>query len=144
MITLLILRRPGRHGLQREQLLSGARTHRDPVGDGVADQIIQRATGSIPCQPGVLHVALDQATALQCLANALGDLLHQCRKLDGCRCGQLTKHWLRAFDRHEYAVQEDHVKVNVQVQRRAEALNQRHPTGMACRTGETRLRQLIA
>jgi hypothetical protein len=45
------------------------------------------------------------------------------------------------FDRHEYAVQYDHVKVDVQVQRRAEALDQRHRAGVACRTGETRVLQ---
>ena len=49
----------------------------------MADLIIQRAAGSIPCQPGVLHVALDRATALKGLADALGDLLHQCHRLGG-------------------------------------------------------------
>ena len=51
----------GRYGLQREQLLSGARAHCDPVGNRVADQIIQRTFRSLRGQPGVLHVALDEA-----------------------------------------------------------------------------------
>jgi len=119
MITLPILRQPGRHGLQREQILSGERAHCNAAGDGVADQIIQCLSGSILYQPGVLQVALDPATALQCLANALGNLLQQCRKLDARRRSQMTKHRLRAFDRHVHPVEEDHVKVNVQVQRRA-------------------------
>jgi hypothetical protein len=67
--------------LQREQLLPGARADRDPVGDAVTDQIIQRAGRSIAVEPGVLHVPLDHAALLQQPANARGDLLYQCLQL---------------------------------------------------------------
>ncbi len=100
----------GRHRLQREQLLACARTHRDPVGDGVADQIIQRTAFPPRGQPGVLRVALDEA-------DARGDLLHQFGKLGGRRRGHMPKHRRRVFDSQIHPVEKDHVEVNVQVQR---------------------------
>jgi hypothetical protein len=42
------------------------------------DQVIQRARLRACGQPGVLDVALDEATAFQNLADACGDLLDQC------------------------------------------------------------------
>jgi len=68
---------PGWHRLQREELLARARPHCDPVGDQAADQIIQRTAIPLRRQPGVLHVAFDEATLLQHLADACANLLHQ-------------------------------------------------------------------
>ncbi len=56
-------------------------------------------------QPGVLNVALDQATALQCDANAGGNLLHPYGTLRGRRRRQMPKHRPRAVESQNYAVQ---------------------------------------
>lgn len=82
----LALRRPR---LQREPFMPGSRAHRDPVGDGVADQVIQRnALCRISTQPRTLGVALDQPAPLAQLADALGDVLDQCLQLDRDAFGQ--------------------------------------------------------
>jgi len=49
----------------------------------------------------------------------------------------------RTFEPHEYAIQEDHVKVDVQVQRRAEALEQGHGARVAGAAGEARRAQQV-
>ena len=70
----------------------------------MANQIIQWTFGSLRGKPGVLQVALDEATLFEHPADARGDLLQQCRKLGGRWRRQMTEHRRRAFDRHEYAV----------------------------------------
>jgi len=61
--------RPGWNRLQREQLLSHPRAYRNPVGDRMPDQVIQRAWLCPRGQPGVLAVALEETTAFQHLAH---------------------------------------------------------------------------
>ncbi len=56
---------------------TGAWTHRDPVGDGMADQVTECAAWPGGGKPGVLHVALDEAALLKQSSYALSDLLHQ-------------------------------------------------------------------
>jgi hypothetical protein len=63
--------------LQREQLLPGSRAHCNPVGDSVADQISQWTAFPVRGEPGVVHVALDQATLHQLAPDALSNQLHQ-------------------------------------------------------------------
>jgi len=70
-------RQPGRHRLQREQSLSGSGADRDPVGDRMPDQVVERAGLEITSKPRVLDVALDQATTFQHLAHLCADLLDQ-------------------------------------------------------------------
>ena len=71
----------------------------------MTDRIVQYATGPLPGQPGVLNVALDQATALQCDSTAGGNLLHPYGTLRGRRRRQMPKHRPRAVESQNYAVQ---------------------------------------
>lgn len=84
---------PGRHGLQREQLLPRPRTHGDAVRDGMPDQVIQRAGLCSGDQPGPLDGALDVATTFQHLAHLCRDLLDQLLqvvRVGGCH---MAEHW---------------------------------------------------
>ena len=65
MIAVLVSFGRGRQRLQREQLLPGARADRDPVSDGVANEVIQRPLLPGAREPGGLHVPLDDAAPLQ-------------------------------------------------------------------------------
>jgi len=107
----------------------------------VANQVIQRAALTLHGQPRVLHVALDYAPLLQHPADAGGDLLHQFMQLGACRSRHMPKHRRRPFRRQIHPIQEDHVKVDVQVQRRTEALDQRHGAGEPRGAGEASLLQ---
>lgn len=102
MITLLLSLRHGarRQHLQREQLLPGARAHRNPTGDGLTDQIIEWTSCPIAGEPSVLHVALDETTPLKLAANALGDLLYQYLQLRACGCWHMTECMLIARQVH--------------------------------------------
>ena len=53
----------------------------------------------------------------------------------------MTKHRCCIIDRPIHPIEEDHVEVNVQVQRRAKALDQRHGAGVAGGSGEACLLQ---
>ena len=113
MVTLLLSlgHRTGRQCLQREQLLPGARAHRDPVGDGMADQVIERAAWPVDSEPGVLHVALDEAALLKQSSYALSDLLHQPLQLRCGRCRHMAEYRLIAT-RHgaAYEVMPDRIE----------------------------------
>jgi hypothetical protein len=116
--------------------LPGARTHSDPVGDGVADQVIERSAWPIRSEPGVLHVALDEGALLQRSAYALSDLLHKYSQLHARGRGYMAED--RLIARHVHAIEKDHVEVHVQVQCQSEALDQRNGTGGSRGAGKVR------
>ena len=60
----------------------GPWTHRDAVGDRVAQQVIQRTSLRVCAKPGILEVAFDQAATLQRVSDACGDLLDHSWRFD--------------------------------------------------------------
>ena len=82
-------------------------------------------------QPGVLDVALDETSAFQYLADTRGDPLDESLQFVRARGCHGVEH--RRIDTigQIHAIQKQHVKVDVQVQRGAKALNQRHRAGVA-------------
>jgi hypothetical protein len=79
--------------LQCEQLLPGARADCDPLSDAVANEVIQRARLPGAGEPGVLDVALDEATPLQHSPDAFGNLLHQELQLRAGGRWHVPEHW---------------------------------------------------
>jgi hypothetical protein len=113
MIPLLVSHiLPGRLRLQREQLLPGPRTDRYAIGDGMSDQIIQRASFTVTGQPRILNVAFDDAAALQQSTNARGDLLDQSLQLGPGRPWHMTEHGRGTVDRQVHAIGQNHVALS--------------------------------
>jgi hypothetical protein len=111
----------GRQGLQREDLPSGARPHRDAVGDRVREQGLHRlrVEGELG-KARAFGIALEQTLAFQKTAHAAGDVLRERAEL-GAR-GRLhpaererALGALGALDVHP--VEERHVEVHVEVER---------------------------
>lgn len=126
----------GRHRLQREQLLTGPGAHGNAAGDRVPDQIIERASFGNVRKPRAVHVAFDQALLLQGASDALCDVFDEDLKVLWAGLWHRPEYRLPDLIDHVYAIQEQHVKVNVQVECGAEALNQRHCAGAARGAGE--------
>jgi PAS domain S-box-containing protein len=87
-----------------------------------------------PAAPrAALDVALDQTALLEHLADAGRDLLEQPLQLVRIRCGHGAELGRIGASVYIHAIQEQHVKVHVQIQCRAEALHQRY--GADCAGG---------
>jgi hypothetical protein len=97
----------------------------------VPDQVIQRTGLSASGQPGVLDIALDQAATFQHLADTRSDLLEMPLQLVRAGGRHVAERGRLGAVGQIHPVQEQHVKVHVQVQRRAEALHDRHRAGVA-------------
>jgi hypothetical protein len=106
----------GVHGLQGEQLLTGPGTHGDAVGDGVADQVIQWAGFREVGKPRVLHVALDDTAALQRSPDALGNLLDEDLQILYTGLWHMAEHRLPGLVDQVHPIQQQHVKVDVQIE----------------------------
>jgi hypothetical protein len=102
----------------------------------VTQQVIQRAGLCVCGQPRVLDVALDQAATFQHPANTRGDLLDQPLQLVRTGGSHMAEHRYAGAIGQIHPVQEQHVEVHVQVQRRAETLHQCHRAGLAGGAGE--------
>jgi hypothetical protein len=112
------------HRLEGERLLSGTRSHRHTVRDRVTDEIVHRsAARGIEREVARLAVALEPPPALERSADPFGDPREQHSELVRARRADAPKH-RRARVEEIGAVEEQRVAVQVQVQRRAEPLNQ--------------------
>ena len=89
-------------------------------------------------QVGVLDVARDEPGVLERAPDPLGDRLHRALERRPTRCGhghEPQTHFLTDVN----AVQKQHVKVNVEIERRAETLDRCHRAGRSARPRHTRL-----
>jgi hypothetical protein len=135
---------PGWPGLQCEQLLPGPGANGNAVGDGVADQVIQWAGFREVGKPRVLHVALDQALFLRCAIEAPGDVFDEGLQILCAWLWHLPEHRRPGLIDHVHAIEEQHVEVDVQVQRGPEALDQCHGAGVADGAGKSDTLQPVA
>jgi hypothetical protein len=95
----------------------------------MANQVVEPAGLEISSKPSVLDVALDQAMTFQHMGHVCADLPDQPLQLVRTRpCHGAELRRVGALEQI-HPVQKQHVKVDVQVQRRAKALNQRHGPG---------------
>jgi hypothetical protein len=107
---------PGRHRLQREQLLPGPGAYRYAVGDRVAEQIVERAgAGNIGREPSVLVVALHQAALLQHPTDAISDAFDQSLQSLRARLIHVTEHGRICAISQIHPAGEDHVEVHGQI-----------------------------
>ena len=107
----------------------------------MSEQVIQRTALAIPGEPGILHIALDQAAPFQHAADAGGDLLDQRLQFVQAGTGHMPEHgWVSAIGQ-VHAIHEQHVKVHVQVQRRTETLHQRQRLRVGGEQEPQRMRQ---
>lgn len=130
--------------LQREQLLPGPRADRDAVGDRVAEQVVERAAFAIIGEPGVLRVALDQALLLQRATEALRDVFDGDLKVLWAGLRHSAEQRLPSLVDRVHPVEKQSVEVDVQVRRRAEALDQRLGAGVANAAGKSGTLQQVA
>jgi hypothetical protein len=108
---------------------------RDPVRDRGPEQTVdRRLLGRIERQISVLDSACNEPRALERAADPLRDPLHQPIELgrSGRRHGHEPQVAL-AFPVID-AIQHEEVKVDVQIERAAESLDQRHGSGHTART----------
>ncbi|VAW80484.1 hypothetical protein MNBD_GAMMA13-911 [hydrothermal vent metagenome] len=130
-VTKLIFWVARRQGLQGEHLAPCLRPDGNAVGDRMPQELTHRVVvHRIPSQIAVFGIPLQQALALQKAANALGDGVRQPgefgagQRLDPTEPGCS----IRLTDIHP--IKEQPVKVYVEVQRTAEALNQGDRAGL--------------
>jgi len=101
------------------------------------EQRIDRGSlARITREVAVLHIARDQPRALERSADALGDDLDPVLQLAGARCRHRNEPQARASLRVD-AVEKLHMEVNIEIQCAAEALDQRHGTGLRARARES-------
>ena len=113
-------------------------TQGDAVGNGVAEQAVKRGVFPVDGQLAALRVPGQPASPLQVPADAGGDGVQQLIEvgLGGWRRAvELEPVMAASID----SVQHQQVKVDVQVQRAAKALDQGHGAGLRGCLGQSRL-----
>ena len=124
-------RRIGVDGAQRQGLAPGVRAGGDAVVDGGAKELLE-IVGGLDVEGGGLVIAGQQPLLLQGAGDTGGDGVEQALELGLGRCGDAVEAGRSVIERVG-AVDEEHVEVRVEVQRRAEALDE--GDGSGARTG---------
>src|SRR5690606_29849429 len=91
----------------------------------------------IEIEIGVLAVSSDEAVAFERAADTLGDLLHERLQLTLRWGGDAAEHGRRRAG-EKSPVEHEHVEMHIEIQRGAEALNQRDGAGGALAARELR------
>jgi hypothetical protein len=115
-----------------------ARAHGDPVRDRVPDQVTERIGVPVAGKPRVLHGPLDQATPFQQTTETLGDPLDQRLQLLGTGLAHRAEHRRTDALGPIRTIQQQQVKVNVEVPRRSKTLHQRHRPSVALGARQSR------
>ena len=143
-------RRVGRDGAKRQGLAPGVRAGGDAVVDGGAEELLE-SVGGFEVEGGGLVVANQQTLPFEGAGCAGGDGVEQALEFGLGRCGDAVEAGRFVIERVG-AVDEEHVQVGVEIQRRAESLdegdgsgagdvpNRTTPISRATRTTSTNIR----
>ena len=120
-------RRAGRDGVQGKRLASGVRADGDAVVDGGAEELLE-SVGGFEVEGGGLGVTEQQSLLLEGAGDAGGDGVEQALEFRLGRGGDTVEAGPFLFERVD-AVDDEHVQVDVEVQRRTEALDEGDGSG---------------
>jgi hypothetical protein len=117
--------------LRGEHLAACLWSDGNSIGDRVADQLVHRpGLQAIAGQIAVFRVSLQQPLALQKAPDPFGDGMRQFAQLGAGRGPHRAKPLERSIGPDNIdPIQKQHVEVDVEVQRTAEALDQGHRAG---------------
>ena len=124
-------RRVGRDGAQGQGLAPGVGAGGDAVVDGGAEELLESVVG-FEVEGGGLVVADQQSLAFEGAGDAGGDGAQQALEFRLCRGAATVQAGPFIVERVD-AIDEEHVQVDVEVQRRAESLDE--GDGSGTRTG---------
>ena len=120
-------RRVGRDGAKRQCHAPGVGAGGDVVVDGGAEELLE-TVGGFEVEGGVLFVADQQSLPFEGAGDTGGDGVEQALEFGLGRCGDAVETGRFVIERVG-AVDEEHVQVGVEVQRRAEALDEGDRSG---------------
>ena len=120
-------RRVGRDGMQGQGLAPGVGAGGDAVVDGGAEELLE-TVGGFEVEGGGLVVAGQQSLPLEGAGDVGGDGVEQALELGLGRSGDAVETGRVVIERVG-AVDEEHVQMGVEVQRRAEALDESDGSG---------------
>ena len=115
-----------------------------PDGNAVTDRTAQSLLHGVfvalfQVQVTVFFIALKDSFAFQKPSHAVADRMHQLRQFLPIRCIGTMKATFTPGCGGVNTIQKQHVKVNIEVQRTAKTLDQRHRTSLRGFSSESRL-----
>ena len=123
----VVRRRVGRDGAQGQGLAPGVGAGGDAVVDGGAEEVLE-TVGGFEVEGGGLVVADQQSLPFEGAGDAGGDGVEQVLEFGLCRGAATVQAGPFIVERVD-TIDEEHVQVIVQVQRRAEALDEGDGSG---------------